>query len=54
MAAADKPDSGLTNRCDKCGNRLPRPTPTPALCGKCELVNRLTVERYTRHERSGD
>lgn len=54
MAATDKADSRLTNRCSKCGNRLAMPDLMPALCPKCELVNALLVERYTTHERDGE
>lgn len=51
MAATNNPDSRLTNRCAKCGGRLPGPALMPALCPKCELVNALLVERYTTHQR---
>lgn len=38
----------ITQTCTKCGRELPRPAYAPALCGKCDLVERLTVEQYSR------
>ena len=42
----------VVNYCDKCGRRLVEPAVQPAYCPKCELVNALLVERYTRIPRN--
>lgn len=57
--------STLTTTCAKCGRRMtyvggtPDETgkmrvPFPVLCPKCELIDALTVERYSHHERTND
>lgn len=43
--------SALVTKCAKCGRSLPHPDLAGTLCPKCELIERLTVERYTTHER---
>ena len=48
--AADQ--TKLITRCSKCGRPLPHADIPPAYCPKCELINALTVERYTTHERT--
>jgi endogenous inhibitor of DNA gyrase (YacG/DUF329 family) len=42
----------VTEKCAKCGRRLPRPSFAPAYCDKCELIDALLVERYTTHVRA--
>jgi hypothetical protein len=44
----------ITDRCSKCGAKLPRPELVPAFCAKCDLINALMVERYTVYERHDD
>lgn len=43
--------STMTTKCAKCGRTLPHPDLPGALCPKCDLIERLMVERYTTHER---
>jgi hypothetical protein len=48
------PGPQLTDVCTKCGRRLPHADIPPAYCSKCELINALTVEQYTTHQRTED
>ena len=44
----------VTERCTKCGTALKAPAYAPAYCDKCDLINRLMVERYSHYERAND
>lgn len=41
------------SRCRKCGGILPPGAQLGDLCGRCQVVETLIVERYSRPPRSG-